>query len=193
MVGITSRSWMSTATRGCSRASSLKRCTRLLLTCITIALFTQSCGVRSNPRFQPSNDETVRPAQRRASPNYVSRDDVVDAAERYLGVTYRYGGEDRKGMDCSGLVWRAWMDAGGDEIPRTSRQLFQTGIAVAPGQERRGDLVFFATSGKSVNHVGITDGRGRFIHASSSRGVVWDELGETYWITHYRGARRLHR
>ena len=193
MPGTTSRFCRSTARKACCRAEPRRRVLSLLLLCFFAGLLVQSCGLKSNPRFQPGNDETIRQRTGTSTPDYVTQGDLVSAAERYLGVPYRYGGEDRNGMDCSGLVWRAYMDVSSSELPRTSRQLYRSGSQVAPGDEARGDLVFFATSGRGVNHVGITDGRGRFIHASSSRGVVWDKLSDNYWITRYRGARRLRR
>jgi len=58
---------------------------------------------------------------------------------------------------------------------------------------REGDLVFFNTMGVGVSHVGlVVDAKGpRFMHASSSRGVVRDDLAKRYYKTRYLGARRV--
>lgn len=117
---------------------------------------------------------------------------VLDAARSYIGTPYRFGGEDRSGMDCSGLVWRCHRDADARDLPRTSRAMYGIGLPVTQAELQPGDLVFFATSGGKVNHVGLYEGGGSFIHASSSRGVVRSSLSEGYWRRSYVGARRVH-
>ena len=53
-----------------------------------------------------------------------------------------------------------------------------------------GDLVFFSTSGggntvDNISHVGIYLKKNKFIHASSSRGVVVDDLNTKYYVQHW--------
>ncbi len=65
------------------------------------------------------------------------------------------------------------------------------GSPVARQNLRRGDLVFFNTSGKGVSHVGIYLGGGLFTHASNSDGVTINRLSEPYYNKRYIGGRRL--
>ena len=121
---------------------------------------------------------------------------VVRIAESYLGVPYRYGGTSKRGMDCSGLVYKSFQ-AVGKSIPRTSLQQSETGRRISMRSLRPGDLVFFKTgkSSQRINHVGIVSSvQGRkvtFIHASSSRGVKYDRLDEGYWEPLFKKAVRL--
>ena len=115
---------------------------------------------------------------------------VVQTARAQLGVGYRYGGEDRRGFDCSGLVQHVFRRHGLD-LPRNSRQQYRLGRPVPPDQMQPGDLVFFAGSDGRVNHVGIWSGRGHFIHASRSRGVVEDDAKSPWFRRRFVGARRL--
>ena len=116
---------------------------------------------------------------------------VRDVAERYLGVTYRYGGTSPEGLDCSGFVVIVFSELG-IKLPRTSAQQFQYGQAVDRQNLRLGDLVFFNTSGQGVSHVGIYLEAGEFIHAASNPGkVMKSRLDERYYAQRYLGARRV--
>ncbi|MCB1767060.1 MAG: C40 family peptidase, partial [Candidatus Competibacteraceae bacterium] len=113
-------------------------------------------------------------------PHAVVRQRIVATAERLIGVPYVLGGESPDGVDCSGLVQYAYLQAG-ISLPRTSVAQFQ-----AAQPQRRvlpGDLLFFRT-GRSgqVSHVGIYAGNGQMIHASSSsRKVRKVKLNQRYW------------
>ncbi len=141
-----------------------------------------SCAaMRPNPRFQTGS--TGGSGDRAADP--------VTVAERYLGVPYRLGGENRRGMDCSGLVLVAFREARSLKLPRNSGEQFSLGRPVGRRALKRCDLVFFRTGGGTVNHVGIYAGGGRFIHAAVRRGVCWESLATEYWSSRWAGARRL--
>lgn len=101
------------------------------------------------------------------------------------------------GMDCSGLLMRSFepVDL---YIPRTSYDQSKMGKPVMLDMIRPGDLVFFATKTGShrISHAGmITEIRSRdeiiFIHASSSRGVVEDNLMSNYYRKIFVKARRI--
>ncbi len=100
---------------------------------------------------------------------------VVEAASRYLGVPYAWGGTDpASGLDCSGLVQRVYKDLGID-LPRTSSQQATSGTPVANlGEARPGDLVFFdnSSSRAGIDHVGIYIGDGKMIAAPQAGEVV---------------------
>jgi cell wall-associated NlpC family hydrolase len=120
----------------------------------------------------------------------VAKDAVAAAAEPWLGTPYRYGGYDRRGIDCSALCRNILGDLGAN-LPRTVESQRMQGWPVPSGGLEAGDLVFFRLESADVNHVGVMLDRTRFVHASTSRGVVIDRLMDKYFARRYAGARRI--
>lgn|GEM_PF-2361356 len=116
---------------------------------------------------------------------------IAAVAQTYYGSPYRRGGTSSRGMDCSGLVLRA-LATQGISTPHNAARMFKLGTKVRYEELQPGDLLFFATRGLSVGHVGIWIGNNKFIHAANSgRGVVIDEVAG-YYARRLVGARRLH-
>ena len=113
---------------------------------------------------------------------------LTSDALRFLGVPYVFGGTSTSGFDCSGFVQHVFAMLG-IGLPRTADAQYDFGRP-ALGGPRAGDLVFFDTYG-GVSHVGIYLGQGRFVHASSSHGVMVSHLSDSYWASRYVGAKRL--
>jgi cell wall-associated NlpC family hydrolase len=121
---------------------------------------------------------------------------VIENAEDYNGVRYKFGGTSRKGMDCSGLIYVSFKKEN-ILLPRISRDMAKKGQLVQLRQVEKGDLLFFKTgkSKKEINHVGLVTrsnkGRIEFIHATTSRGVITSSLKENYWNDAFVEARRI--
>ncbi|QBO59432.1 C40 family peptidase [Chryseobacterium salivictor] len=121
---------------------------------------------------------------------------ILKDAEKYLGAPYKYAGNTSAGFDCSGLVTKVF-DENSYKLPRRSEEQSNQGISIKINEAKPGDLVFFATSGGNrVNHVGIVhdignDGEVKFIHSSTSKGVIISSLNEKYWNNAYLFARRV--
>lgn len=103
---------------------------------------------------------------------------------------HKLGGLSHDGIDCSGFVYVTYRDVFTTAVPRSTELLARAGKAVKRRNLKTGDLVFFKT-GRKQRHVGIYVGNGRFIHASSSRGVMQSSLDNDYWREHYWQAKRL--
>jgi len=109
-------------------------------------------------------------------------------AIRFLGVPYAFGGTTSGGFDCSGYVQHVFAMMG-IRLPRTADAQYTLGKRTdAP---KAGDLVFFHTYEPGVSHVGISLGGGKFVHASSSHGVMVSSLHDSYWRVRYVGAKQI--
>ena len=123
-------------------------------------------------------------------------DDIIGTALKFTGVKYKYGGTTKRGMDCSGLLYVSF-SSHDVEIPRISHMIAEQAETIDVDTVTRGDLLFFKTNrrGKRVNHVGLVvakDGDDiRFIHSTTSRGVIVSSLNEGYWNSAFVKAARI--
>lgn len=121
---------------------------------------------------------------------------IVNSAKTFKGVPYQYGGSSKKGMDCSGLIYTAFKEEN-VLIPRTTSELLKKSKTISLKRVKVGDLLFFKTEKKQVkiNHVGLVVDVNRnsikFIHSTSSKGVIISSLGEKYWNKAFVSARSI--
>lgn len=121
---------------------------------------------------------------------------IIAHAKSFEGTRYKYGGDSKRGMDCSGLVVTAFMKED-VKLPRTTADLSKTGDWIDVKAVKEGDLLFFATkkNSRKINHVGIVTksrpGYVEFIHSTTSKGVIRSTLSERYWYLAYVQARRI--
>lgn len=119
-----------------------------------------------------------------------TRTALYDQYKAWKGVPYRDGGESRRGVDCSGFVQLTFRQQFAMQLPRDTGSQAQLGHAVSSRQLRPGDLVFF-NIGKRTRHVGVMVEKNRFLHASTTKGVMISDLNQPYWQRSYWQARRL--
>jgi len=140
------------------------------------------------PRPAPVPPPVREPVGPEARPPRPERQAVVETALGFLGVPYRYGGQDRNGLDCSALMVRI-LERHGVPLPRTAALQFQIGDAIPREGLRPGDLVFFRDR-RRISHVGMYLGRGQFVHASTGQGEVRvDSLDDGWFRERYAGGR----
>jgi cell wall-associated NlpC family hydrolase len=114
---------------------------------------------------------------------------ALSAARSQIGTPYATAGAAPGGFDCSGLTMWAFRQAG-VTLPRTSYSQFGVGSPVSRAAIQAGDLVFFNTSGGGASHVGIATSNATVISATT-HGVREHSIGDSYWGSHYVGARRV--
>jgi len=110
--------------------------------------------------------------------------------DEWIGTPHRIGGTDRKGIDCSALVRHLYRKVFNVNLPRTTKDQVRTGMFVTKKDLQAGDLVFFRPDFKE-RHVGVYLGNNRFVHASSSHGVIISSMDSEYWQKCYWQSRRI--
>ena len=162
------------------------------LCCLTLLLLLTSCK-SSRPFYKDVDMRELVRAGLALGFDIEEHDNwqLMIESSKWLGVPYKYGGNTKAGVDCSGLTVAIYKTVFNKQLHRRSadqytmdcRNVSRTGLA-------SGDLVFFATSGgrntaENISHVGIYLKENKFIHASSSRGVVVDNLDSDYFVQHW--------
>ncbi|MFL5745399.1 MAG: C40 family peptidase [Niastella sp.] len=108
---------------------------------------------------------------------------LLELIDSWYGAKYKYGGDTRDGVDCSGFT-RAFMASYYDlDLTRNSAEMYDKSKHIKKKKLAQGDLVFFKTKGAKagITHVGVYLCNNKFIHAATSSGVIISDLGEDYY------------
>lgn len=116
--------------------------------------------------------------------------EIARYATEFLGLAYLWGGTSPWGMDCSGLVHYCYRQAG-IVVPRDADAQHGGATTVPLGEERPGDLYFFARDDGHVFHVGFVTARLHMLHASEEGGRVEDVALPAERLTTLAAAGRL--
>lgn len=169
----------------------MKRLLSHLLILGTLAVIMASC-VTSAPHY---NYKELARASIRLGMDIDMKDNhqlYVESAN-WLGVPYRGGGNSKRGVDCSGLTSHLYKKVYHKKLERNSDdQRTKDCHKVSKSHLREGDLVFFHNGRKkrTATHVGVYLKNNKFIHASTSRGVIISSLNEDYYRKHWLSGGR---
>ncbi len=110
---------------------------------------------------------------------------LYQAAFDWKGTRYKYGGTSKEGIDCSSLIKAVYYESFDEQLQGTSRSLYGQIKAVDQSELQEGDLVFFKIRGNTISHVGLYLRDGYFVHASVKRGVMINNLSESYYKKYF--------
>ncbi|WP_186280064.1 C40 family peptidase [Fluviicola chungangensis] len=125
-------------------------------------------------------------------------EEIIQFAKKFLGTPYHYAGSTPSGFDCSGFIYYV-MGNFGMRLSRSSPGIAEFGKTVKLSELQPGDLMFFKgrnTRSSGVGHVAmvveVKEGIIKFIHSSTSRGVIIDTFNNSgYYVPRYLKSKRL--
>ena len=115
---------------------------------------------------------------------------MFDFIDQWYGTPYRLGGSTKNGIDCSAFTQFLFTTVYSVSIPRTAREQYNLTSRISRTELKEGDLIFFNTRG-GVSHVGVYLQNNKFVHASTSGGVMISDIFEEYWARKFVGVGRL--
>jgi lipoprotein Spr len=108
----------------------------------------------------------------------------------WMGKPYKFGGETKKGIDCSALVRELYNKVFEINLPRTSKQQFKHVTPINKNELKIGDLIFFKIKNNQISHVGVYLGNDKFFQVSNT-GVNISSLNDYYWRKYYYKSGRI--
>lgn len=147
--------------------------------------------VTYEPIITPEEYKRLIQADETLSENDVKdmNQEIMDFYNEWKNVKYRFGGNSKKGIDCSAFTQRIYKEKFDIKIPRSTRTQVKVGKEVKRSDLELGDLIFFKT-GKIDRHVGVYMGNGDFMHASI-KGVKFSKVDKPFYKKAYWTSRRI--
>ncbi|MBB5623795.1 lipoprotein Spr/probable lipoprotein NlpC [Pedobacter cryoconitis] len=142
-----------------------------LIILLAAMAFLSSCGSRRSTVYKESRGAKAAEAMANVKSKQLYRF-ITD----WTGVRYRLGGLDKRGIDCSGFALLLNKEIYGLNLPRRSKDQADVIKEKNVSQLKEGDLIFFSFGGNGIDHVGVYLNHGFFVHASTTRGVIVDDL-----------------
>lgn len=159
-------------------------------------VITQTNSLESNPLKNPVEHahylQLKYAIMLDATVEHLENVNLLEKIEEWWGTRYCMGGSSKNCIDCSAFTQILEKDIFEKDLPRTAHEQYLRAEKIDKSDLKEGDLVFFhTTSRRRVSHVGVYLMNNKFVHASSSGGVMISDLDEAYWKKRYIGAGRL--
>ncbi|MBC7863437.1 MAG: C40 family peptidase, partial [Bacteroidia bacterium] len=111
--------------------------------------------------------------------------------DEWYGTPYKYGGKDKKGIDCSSFSCQLLKNVFGKTIAGSAQGLYDQCKTEKVAKLKEGDLVFFKIESSKVSHVGVYLMNNKFVHATTKKGVMINDLNETYYKKYFYAGGKL--
>lgn len=118
-------------------------------------------------------------------PTEIRNEELYRFINEWYGVPYKYAGKDKKGIDCSGFSSMLYNTVYHKKLSPSSKTQAEEAKKVSSSDLQEGDLVFFDINAGRISHVGVYLQNNKFVHASTKRGVIINDLNEPYYKKYF--------
>lgn len=163
----------------------------LLLILLPLFIFAQTKKHTRQPKLQKLPFREYFAAQG-LQPDSAKTPYLYSQVYNWVGTRYKYSGDTKNGIDCSGFVAEIYKKAYCIDLPGCSRDIWPSVDPVEKSDLKEGDILFFKIRKGQISHVGIFLGNNKFAHASVKTGVIISDLEEAYYKKYfYKGGRTV--
>lgn len=166
----------------------------ILFSALAFSLVFTACRSKKNLEKNKQQTHTEKPSKRiiakyademEVPKSKIKNKKLYEFIDEWEGTKYEFGGLDKRGIDCSGLVYLLYKEVYHQQIPRTTAEQVNSIKRKYESHLKEGDLVFFDYDGKKFSHVGVYLQNGYYVHASTSRGVMVAKLHDPYTYKYF--------
>ncbi|MDF2438463.1 MAG: glycoside hydrolase [Bacteroidota bacterium] len=122
--------------------------------------------------------------------NQIDNISLYNFIDEWYGVPYKYGGKNKSGIDCSNFTSTLYKTIYNKSISGSSSSIFNQCNPVSRNELREGDLLFFKIENDQISHIGVYLKNNRFVHATTKKGVMIDDLNNPYYKKYFFKAGR---
>lgn len=160
----------------------------LIITLLIVSCKNKKKLSSTKPKAKPKTEITT--AQQQILNKYSTQiGESVHNLTLYQFIDRTYGtphkSKNPTGYDCSSYVSALYRNVYALFINGTSANMAKQSRPVAKQDLQEGDLVFFKINQSAISHVGVYLTNNKFVHASTSKGVMISDLNEVYWAKYY--------
>lgn len=124
-------------------------------------------------------------------PSEIKNVALYNFIDKWLGVKYLYGGTTKDGVDCSGFANILYQEVYQKKLQRSSKDIAKELKTIPKTNLSEGDILVFDIDGIKNSHVGIYLMNNKFVHSSTSKGVIISSLELPYYQKSFSKAGQL--
>ncbi len=181
--------------------SLLKRIVQFICLSILLFLAVSISSCRSHKDIPNDNSNTNVPKSKKVKEKYATLLNVDESKidnvklysfiDEWYGVPYKYGGKNKSGIDCSNFTATLYSKIYSKALSGSSSSIFEQCKTISKNNLEEGDLVFFKIDGDKISHIGVYLQNNKFVHATTKKGVMINDLDQDYYKKYFYKAGRI--
>lgn len=167
--------------------------------CLLFLFFYTSCSVQKKGIEKKNYTKEVSSSKKiknkyapliGVAENQISNIKLYSFIDEWYAVPYQYSGKTKKGIDCSGFTSVLYQQLYNKQLNGSAADIYKLCKPLSKKELKEGDLVFFKIESDNISHIGVYLQNNKFVHASTKKGVIINDLDEAYYKKYYyKGGR----